>query len=82
MDRKDYCRDDEREFRIREYGRTELACAYCGGLSPASAWKKFSRWMGAHPTLADDLRKLGYTGSNRSFTPAQVRAIVRALGEP
>lgn len=74
--------DGGSEFRIREYGRTELACTYCQGLSPEAAWRKFSRWMELHPTLSSRLKKLGYTGRNRSFTPAQVRAIVNALGEP
>lgn len=69
-------------FRIREYGRMELAQMYCSTVLPESAWKKFSRWMHVYPGLMERLAAIGYTGQSRSFTPAQVRLIVEALGEP
>lgn len=70
------------EFRIKEYGRTELAMMYCPGIAPESAWRKLKRWMQLSPGLLDRLRDTGYDGCSRSFTPAQVRLIVDALGEP
>ena len=69
-------------FRIREYGRMELAQMYCHTIMPESAWKKFKRWMRLYPGLMQRLSAIGYTEHSRSFTPAQVRLIVEALGEP
>lgn len=69
-------------FIIREYGRMELASIYCRSIAPGSAWKKFKRWLSLYPGLAERLAAIGYTESSRSFTPAQVRLIVEALGEP
>lgn len=71
-----------KNFKIKEYGRTELAQLYCPGISPDSAWRKFKRWVSSYPGLTDQLREMGYTERSRSFTPRQVTAIVGALGEP
>ena len=69
-------------FRIKEYGRTELAQLYCPDIQPDSAWKKLKGWIEHKPGLTDRLSALGYDGSTRSFTPAQVQAIVDGIGEP
>lgn len=69
-------------FKIREYGRMELAAQYCNSIMPESAWKKFRRWMRLYPGLMERLAAIGYTERSRCFTPAQVRLIVEALGEP
>jgi hypothetical protein len=69
-------------FQIREYGRMELAQQYSPDILPESAWKKLRRWIEASPGLISDLSCLGYDGSTRSFTPAQVQAIVNRIGEP
>lgn len=71
-----------REFEYREYGRMELASMYCKSILPESAWKKFKMWMQIYPGLMDHLSAMGYSEHTRSFTPAQVRVIVEALGEP
>ena len=55
---------------------------YCHTIMPESAWKKFKRWMHLYPGLMQQLTDIGYTEHSRSFTPAQVRLIVDALGEP
>ena len=70
------------EFKVREYGRMELAQAYCPGIAPESAWRKFRKWIQQFPGLEERLGAIGYTSRSRSFTPAQVRMIVDALGEP
>jgi hypothetical protein len=70
------------EFRIREYGRMELAQLYCPGIAPESAWRKLKSWIALSPGLAERLRTLGYDGHTRSFTPAQVKEIVDIIGEP
>ncbi len=58
----------------------ELAAKYCNCIMPESAWKKFRRWMHLYPGLMEQLAAIGYTERSRSFTPAQVRLIVDALG--
>ena len=55
---------------------------YCNTILPESAWKKFKMWMQVYPGLMDRLTAMGYSEHTRSFTPAQVRVIVEALGEP
>jgi len=70
------------EFRIRQYGRTELAMLYSPDIAPESAWKKLRKWIDHFPGLTRTLFELGYTGQERSFTPSQVAAIVSAIGEP
>lgn len=69
-------------FKIREYGRTELAMLYSPGIAPESAWKKLRKWIDHFPGLTESLESHGYDHSQRSFTPSQVRLIVEALGEP
>ncbi len=69
-------------FKVREYGRTELAQLYCPDIAPESAWRKLRKWIELSPGLADRLRAVGYDFHMRSFTPAQVRLIVEAIGEP
>ena len=71
-----------RPFKIREYGRQELASLYCPTLKPDSAWKKLNQWMDLYPGLKDKLRECGYNGKKRTFTPLQVGIIVEAMGEP
>ncbi len=60
----------------------ELAQIYCHTIMPESAWKKFRRWMQLYPGLMESLTAISYNEHSRSFTPAQVRLIVDALGEP
>lgn len=69
-------------FRLRAYGRTELAQAYNPHLSPGVAWKKLSLWIHLYPELTERLKAIGYSPHQRVFTPRQVAMIVEALGEP
>ena len=70
------------DFVIREYGRQELAQLYRPDIQPESAWKKLKQWIEQYPGLTERLSALGYDGCAHCFTPAQVRAIVEAIGEP
>jgi hypothetical protein len=72
----------EKTFKIRSYGRMELAQLYCPDIQPRSAWKKLKSWIDYYPHLNDTLASLGKTSATRIFSPPQVRAIVEALGEP
>ena len=58
--------EKQTDFRIRSYGRTELAQLYNPCLTPKAV----------------RLAELGKLPGSRSYTPAQVREIVGALGEP
>ena len=69
-------------FQIRTYGKGELAQLYCPNITTAAARKKLMLWINYYPHLMDDLRSIGFSDTARSFTPAQVRLIVEALGEP
>ena len=69
-------------FIIRAYGRTELAQAYLPHLSPGAAYAKLRQWIALSPGLQDRLRQIGDDGTCRTWTPRQVREIVRAIGEP
>lgn len=60
----------------------ELAQLYCPDIQPESAWVNLKQWISLSPGLTERLRSLGYDGSTRSFNPAQVQAIVDAIGEP
>ena len=67
---------------MKEYGRTELAQLYCPQLTPDAAWRKLKRWINLNTELTAQLRELGYTPSQRSFTPKMVASIFYYLGEP
>ena len=69
--------EKQTDFRIRSYGRTELAQLY-----PKAAYRKLVGWIDHYPGLAVRLAELGKLPGSRSYTPAQVREIVEALGEP
>ena len=42
-------------FKIRTYGRTELAQLYCPALCPQAAFRKLNQWIDFHPTLRHEL---------------------------
>ena len=76
-------REPTGEFRVRAYGRTELAVAYCPNITPDAAWEKLKQWIAYCPGLAERLAEAGYRPQSRAgFTPRQVGLIVEALGEP
>lgn len=64
-------------FKIRTYGRTELAQLYCPTVCGQSAYRKLMNWFSINPQLR------GLCGlKQRSFNPAQVALIVSEIGEP
>ena len=69
-------------FKIRTYGRTELAQLYCPGLCPQAAFRKLNQRIDFHPTLRSELHALVPSDKVRTYTPAQVQLIYNALGEP
>lgn len=69
-------------FKVKAYGRTELALMYFPDLLPNSAWHKLKAWIEGCKGLMERLRTLEYDGKKRTFTPRQVRAIVEYLDDP
>ena len=69
-------------MKIRTYGKGELAQLYCPNITTAAARKKLMLWINLYPNLMDAPHQAGFSDSTRSFTPAQVKLIVDALGEP
>lgn len=67
----------EKRFRIRAYGRTELAQLYCPTIGSQSAYRKLMMWFSINPQLQHLVGN-----KQRSFNPAQVAEIVSVLGEP
>lgn len=67
---------------IKAYGRTELALMYFPQSSPEAAWRRLKSWMARCRPLSAALSALAYDGRRRGFTPAEVEAIFRWLGEP
>ena len=65
------------ENNIRTIGRMELAQAYFPDLTPSGAWKRFKLFMSDYEELSEIL-----TANHRTFTPAQVQAIISNLGAP
>jgi len=82
MERKSETTSQFGDFKIRAYGRTELALAYCPDLSPNAAWRKLRQWIAFSPGLTERLRSVGCTTTMRTWPPIAVKMIVDALGEP
>ena len=72
----------QQEFKIRTYGRMELAQTYFPTLLALSAWNKLKRWIDNCPQLKKRLAELTANPKARTWTPRQVEAIVEMLGEP
>ena len=69
-------------FKIRTYGKSELAQLYCPYLSSSAARRKLMQWIGMQPALVKELLDSGLAEKAKAFTPIQVKMIVEAIGEP
>ncbi len=74
--------NDNKNFTLRSYGKSELASMYLPGITPDSACKTLRKWIEKYPGLNQALSATGLSATDRRYTPAQVRLIVEALGEP
>lgn len=72
----------EKKFRAKSYGKSELAALYMPDISPKSAAEELRRWIRKFPGLEDALAAAGLGARDKRYTPAQVRLIVEAIGEP
>ncbi|MBR4041349.1 MAG: DUF4248 domain-containing protein [Bacteroidaceae bacterium] len=69
-------------FEITTYGFGELAEEYYPDREYSTAVRLFNRDLHLTRGLWDALRKQGYKDGDRIFTRAQVKVIVKFLGEP
>ena len=69
-------------FNITAYGIGELAEAYYPDREYSTAVRLFNRDLHRTRGLLDALRKQGFKDGDRIFTRAQVRVIVKYLGDP
>lgn len=70
------------QFRVKAYGKSELAMLYSPNCSPAAARRKFMSWIALQPALVSSLTAAGYYDKIYTFIPVQVQMIIGALGEP
>lgn len=73
---------EDEKFVIRAYSKAELAMLYHPTQCITVALKTLSRWTKANPALQEELNNAGYNKYRKSFTPKEVRIIVKHLGEP
>ena len=64
-------------FRIRVYGKSELAMLYFPHMSPEGALKALKRWIKINPRLSKMKLNKG-----KYYTPNQVKKMVCEWGEP
>lgn len=74
--------EDEKPFVIRVYRKDELAMLYNPGKCVTPALLCFYRWIRMNRKLVEELEAVGYNKYRHSFTPLEVRLIVKYLGEP
>lgn len=72
----------DKPFEYRSYGKGELSMLYIPNIQQQSAVDLFNKWLETSPGLLTKLYQTGYNRRNRYYTPAQVKLIVTALGEP
>ena len=70
------------DFKIRMYTKKELALMYFPESIPRTAVNHLMAWIHLCTPLWDELLKMGYCKTSKSFSPKQVKAIVEYLGEP
>jgi hypothetical protein len=62
--------------------KTDLAQLYGPNLKPYIARRRLNKWITTNEELLRELQARGYTDRLRQLTTAQVRLIVKHLGEP
>ena len=70
------------DFKIRTYTKKELALMYFPESMPRTAVNHLMVWIRRCDPLWEELQKMGYCKTSKSFSPKQVKAIVEYLGEP
>ena len=74
--------DNCSDFRVRAYGKADLALLYNPGMCPREALRTLTRWILRNERLCTELLNLGYRKTCKILTPLEVGVITRHLGEP
>lgn len=69
-------------FKVRIYGKSELAMLYCPNSQPQSAMKNLYRWIKGCPMLQEELKTMNCNPRRKYYFTQEVQAIIRHLGEP
>ncbi len=70
-----------KQLPVKVYGKAELAMLYSPGFPPVLARKRLAYWISRYPGLKARLDAAGGKYAH-FFTPAQVKMLFEALGEP
>ena len=68
---------NEEKFKVRTYGKSELAMEFFPGSSKETAMKSLREWLRAHPELKDYINP-----KRHRYSPAQVKRICEVEGKP
>lgn len=79
---KEESREENDEFEIRVYLKTELAQLYSPYLGPEAALRKMQKWIRHNAQLHEELYS-GKEGKNeQAFSKRQVEILVKYLDSP
>ena len=74
--------ENKTEFRVKAYGKAELAMLYNPQMCTREALWIFIWWMLWNEQLYRELIIIGYKKTCKIFTPKEVAVITHYLGEP
>ncbi len=74
--------NDDLEFKVRTYGKSDLALLYNPGMCAREAMRTLKRWMLRNENLYKELLEVGYRKSCKILTPREVGVIIHYLGAP
>lgn len=72
--------EDLRPFRIHAYSKEELAMLYNPTYCISNAIYTLAAWIRHNKALKGELEKVGYNKYRRTFTPLEVKVLVKYLG--
>lgn len=70
------------KFRVKAYGKSDLAMLYNPHMSVREALRLLMRWIVRNEALCRELEEMGYRKNSKILTPREVEVITRYLGEP
>ena len=74
--------DDLNYYKVRTYGKSELAQLYNPVAQPKAAVATLNRWIEKNSGLSKALTAIGYDKMRHTFFSREVALIFEYLGEP
>lgn len=74
--------ETEKDFKVKSYGKSELASLYMPDVTPKSALEALRKWIDKFPGLKEALAAARLQLHDKRYTPMQVRLITEAIGTP